>query len=255
MLTRTLVVVITASAAGMPACADFILPNVDLRATTEIHGVPPMGAAHVENKVYYGAPLDGTVVTLFDDLIEVDKPPQANVVTSVVTVTPLGARGQHIEVSFFGPNAMDGGPGDDLPIFADLYGTYTDSDNSVGSITGPVDFFTVAALLRWDGLDASDLLDESSIHVVIVDVDGTVVQLNLGDHPVSISYFHTPIGSERLRIGLMSSSLEFGAPWVPRLIDTADEIHLSFDVFIPAPATLVLLSMSLLPTRRRRAIV
>jgi hypothetical protein len=254
MSIRTLVVVIAASAAGLPACADFILPGVDLRATTEIHGVPPMGAAHVENKVYYGAPLDGSVVTLFDDLIEVDEPPHANVVTSVVTVTPLGARGQHIEVSFFGPNAMDGRPGDDLPIFTDLYGTYTDSDNSAGSITGPVDFFGVGATLMWDGLDASDLFDDSSVHVVIVDVDGTVVELNLGDHPVSISYFHTPIGSERLHIGLMSSSLEFGAPWVPRLIDTADEIHHSFDVFIPAPATLVVMAVSLLPTRRRRPV-
>ncbi len=254
MSTRTLVVVIAASAAVMPACADFILPSVDLRATTEIHGVPPMGAAHVENKVYYGAPLDGTVFTLFDDLIEVDRPPQANVVTSVVTVTPLGARGQHIEISFYGPNAMDGAGGDDLPIFADLYGTYTDSDNSVGSITGPVDFFSVSALLRWDGLDASDLLDESSVHVAIVDIDGTVVQLNLGDHPVSIFYFLAPIDSEWVHVGLVSSSLEFGAPWVPRLIDTTDEIHLSFDVFIPAPATLVLLGVSLLTTRRRRPV-
>ncbi len=256
MPTRTLVVVAAAvAAAATPAFAGLILPGLDLRATTEIHGVPPMGAAHVENKVYYGAPLDGSVVTLFDDFIQVDEPPPANVVTSVVTVTPLGARGQHIEIWFFGPNAMDGAGGDDLPIFADLYGTYTDSDNSAGPITGPVDFFDVAALLVWDGHDASDLLDESSIHAAIVDVDGTVVELSLGDHPVSLFYFHpTPLGSERLHIGLLSSSLEFGAPWVPRLIDTADEIHLSFDVFIPAPATLVVLGASLLPTRRRRAI-
>ena len=259
MPTRTLVVVIAASAAVMPGCAGLILPGlilpgVDLRATTEMHGVPPMGAVHVENKVYSGAPLNGSVVTLFDDFIQVDEPPPANVVTSVVTVTPLGARGQHIEISFFGPNAMDGAGGDDLPIFADLYGIYTDRDNRAGSITGPVAFFYVGALLEWDGHDASDLLDESSVHAVIVDVDGTVLELSLGDHPVSLSYYQPPVGSERLYIGLQSSSLEFGAPWVPQLIDTADEIHLSFDVFFSGPATLVGGGASLLPPRRRRAI-
>ena len=87
------------------------------------------------------------------------------------------------------------------------------------------------------------------MRAVIGDVDGTVLELSLGDHPVSLFYYQPPVGSERLHIGLQSSSLEFGAPWVPQLIDTADEILLSFDVFVPGPATLVGGGASLLPPR------
>ncbi len=107
--------------------------------------------------------------------------------------------------------------------------------------------------------DSELLLDESSVHALVVNVDGTETPLDIGDHPLSINYFfYSGEDWERMSIELRSSTLPFAEPWVPELVDTADEVHLSFDIYVvPGPATLLVVGAGLLArlnsTRRRPA--
>ena len=93
------------------ACAGLVRPVVNPRVTTEIHGTPLTGSAHVQNQRFLDYPFDGSVVKLFDVNIEVDDPPPGDHVQFVGTVTRLGRSGQRVRMSFFGPNAMD-----DIPL-------------------------------------------------------------------------------------------------------------------------------------------
>ena len=56
--------------------------------------------------------------------------------------------------------------------------------------------------------------------------------------------------NDDLRVSL-GSAMFFEPPWVPELVETADEVHFSFDVYLPGPGTLTLLG----PAQARRRIV
>ncbi len=246
-----LLVVVVGGVLACTACAGLVRPVVDPRVTTEIHGIPLTGSAHVQNQRFLDYPFDGSVVKLFDVNIEVDDPPPGDHVQFVGTVTPLGRSGQRVRMSFFGPNAMDDIPIDDEPIFVDLFGTYSDSDNRTGPVTGPIDLFDIGGMLFWAGIDASALfVDPDSVHVSIVDVDGRRTDIAFGEHPLSFSVVDVGDLNENLRVSL-GSAVFFEPAWVPELVETADEVHFSFDVYLPGPGTLTLLE----PARPRRRIV
>ena len=246
-----LLVAVVVGIMACKGCAGLVRPVVDLRVTTEIHGIPPTGSAHVQNQRFFDYPFDGSVVELFDVNIEVDDPPPGDHVQFVGTVTSLGSSGQRVRMSFFGPNAMDDIPIDDEPIFVDLFGTYTDSDNRTGPVTGPIDLCDIGATLFWVGIDASALfVDPDSVHVSIVDVDGRRTDIAFGEHPLSFSVVDVGDLNENLRVSL-GSAVFFEPAWVPELVETADEVHFSFDVYLPGPGTLTLLG----PAQARRRIV
>ena len=252
-MSRVLAMFLSLSFVGV---ADAALPDPvgRIRATTEIHGVPPIGAAHVENKIFVDYPFDGTVVTLIDDNIEVDDPPPSNTVQFVGSFTSVDEFTQTIEFSFFGPNAIDDDPADDQPIFVDLFGTYTDSDNPAGVLTGPVDMFDISAFILWTGIDASDLVvSPETVRATVVNVDGRVTELGFSDHPFHVARVLEQDG-ETLWIGLYSSV--FGnPPFLPELLENADEVHIRFDVSIPEPSSLILLVVYMMlphPYRMRR---
>ncbi len=214
------------------ACAGLVHPVGELRVTTEIHGNPPTGSAHVQNQRFFDYPFDGSVVKLFDVNIEVDDPPPGNHVQFVGTVTRLGRSGQRVRMSFFGPNAMDDIPSGDEPIFVDLFGSYTDSDNRAGPVTGPIDLFDIGGMLFWSGIDASSLfVDPDSVHVSIVDVDGGTTDIAFDEHPLRFSVVDVGDPNENLSVSL-GLSVFFEPPWVPELVETADEVHFSFDVYL-----------------------
>lgn len=243
--------IVVAGVGAAVSLADFdVIPTSWARATTEIHGVPFAGSAWVENNYLVDYPFDESVVELVEST-EVDEPPASNIVSMVGGITSLGEFGQRIHVSFFGPNATDNAPDDDLPIFVDLYGTYTDSNSWEGPLTGPVDLFDVGlSCLHWDGVeDASIWVDPTTAGATIVNTDGSAVELALGEHPFVAQQ------DSGLAVSLYSAAYEPWTPWVPDLLADADEVHIVFDVYIPEPATMAtlgaagLITLSLRRTR------
>ncbi len=234
-MARAVAVAMVALAAGSCTTALDVVPRGTFRATSEIHGVPVCTGAHVENNFTIDYPFGGVPVMLEEDS-EAENPPPINIVTLVGTVTPLSACGQRVTLSFYGPNAMDDDPSDDRPIFVDLYGVYTDPDAPGGPCTGPVDLCEVGAWLRWPGLDVRDMrVEASTAGAVIVDTDGTTREIAVGEHPMTMSVVEFGEDDYRLRFSLYSSVLENARPWVPALLDEADEVHLSFEVFVEPP--------------------
>lgn len=233
-----IIVLVTGFTLTSHACTGLIVPVVDPRVVTEIHGVPPTLSAHVQSLRFFDYPFDGSVVELFDFDIEVDDPPPSNHVHLVGSVKRLSRSRQRVHLSFFGPNAMDDSPIDDEPIFTDLYGTYT-TNNGRKQVTGAIDLFDIGCSILWEGIDASTLtVNPDSVQVSVVNIDGRTIDIGFGQHPLSFSVVQFPGDPNQSLVLSFGSGVFFGGPWVPELVEMADEVHFQFDVYLPAPPAL-----------------